>query len=49
VTNYKEAVKNQQEAIALQKSAMRRQKIALLIIVAVVVGFLLLLALSLRH
>jgi hypothetical protein len=49
VAGYKEAVRNQQEAIALQKSAVRRQKIAILVIVVVVVAFLLFVALSLRH
>jgi ABC-type lipoprotein release transport system permease subunit len=36
VVSYKEAVKNQQEAIDLQKRAMRRQKITLLVIVIAV-------------
>ncbi len=37
VENYKDAIKNQQEAIDIQKRSFRRQKISLL-----VVGFLLL-------
>jgi len=32
VENYKDALKNQQEAIQLQKGAVRRQKITLIVI-----------------
>ena len=49
VAGYKEAVKNQQEAIDLQKRAMRRQKTAILVIVVVVVAFLLFVALPTHH
>ena len=49
MANYKEAVKNQQESIAIQKSAVRRQTISIPVIVVVVVGSLLFLALLLRH
>ena len=49
VTSYKEAVKNQQEAIDLQKRAMRRQKVATLVIVFVVVAFMLFVALAPHH
>jgi t-SNARE complex subunit (syntaxin) len=49
VASYKEAVKNQQEAIDLQKRAMRRQKITILVIVFVVVAFLLFVALAPHH
>jgi type II secretory pathway component HofQ len=49
MANYKEAVKNQQESIAIQKSAVRRQTISIPVIVVVVVGSLLFLAFLLRH
>jgi hypothetical protein len=39
VASYKEAVKNQQEAIDLQKRAMWRQVVAILVIVVVSSGF----------
>ena len=37
IASYKEAVKNQNEAISLQKGAVRRRKLAILVIVAAVV------------
>ena len=48
VASYKEAVKNQQEAIDLQKRAVRRQKITLLVIV-IAVAFSLLVTLIPHH
>ncbi len=49
VENYKDALKNQQESIELQRRAVRRQRTALLVLGIVLVGFLLLLALSARR
>ncbi len=49
VASYKEAVKNQQDAIDLQKRAMRRQQIGILLIVFVVVALLLFVALAPHH
>ena len=40
VENYKDALKNQQEAIVIQKGAVRRQKIALLVCVLLLMAFL---------
>jgi t-SNARE complex subunit (syntaxin) len=49
IASYKEAVKNQNEAIALQKGAARRQKLAILVIVAAVVIMLLCTVLFSHH
>jgi hypothetical protein len=46
IENYKDALKNQQEAIDLQKRAVRRQKISLLVLGLLLAAFLILLALS---
>ena len=46
VENYKDALKNQQEAIELQKRAVRRQKITLLVIGFLLLAFLIVLAWS---
>jgi CHASE3 domain sensor protein len=40
VENYRDALKNQQESIAIQRQAMRRQRINLLVIGLVLVIFL---------
>jgi CHASE3 domain sensor protein len=40
VENYKDALKNQQESIDLQKSAVRRQKITVLVFGLLVLGLL---------
>jgi hypothetical protein len=40
VENYKDALKNQQESIEIQKQAMRRQRINLLVIGVVLIIFL---------
>jgi hypothetical protein len=40
VENYKDALKNQQESIDIQKRALRRQKITLLVLGLILVGFL---------
>ena len=40
VQNYKDALKNQQESIEIQRQAVRRQKINLLVIGLMVVVFL---------
>ena len=44
--NYKEAVKNQQESIGLQKRALKRQKIAIAVLAMMLLGFLAFLAWS---
>lgn len=46
VENYKDALKNQQESIAIQKTAMRRQKIALIAVGLFMLGILVILAWS---
>lgn len=46
VENYKDALKNQQEAIELQRQAVRRQKITLLVVGLLLFAFLTILALS---
>ena len=38
VENYKDALKNQQESIELQRQAVRRQRIALLVLGAIVLA-----------
>lgn len=40
VENYKDALKNQQESIQIQRQAMRRQRISLLVIGLVLLIFL---------
>lgn len=40
VENYKDALKNQQESIEIQRKAMRRQRISLLLIGIVLIVFL---------
>ncbi len=40
VENYKDALKNQQEAIEIQKAASRRQKTSLAILGLVLLGFI---------
>jgi hypothetical protein len=46
VENYKDALKNQQEAIDIQKRALKRQKITSLVIAVILVAFLAFLAWS---
>jgi len=46
VENYKDALKNQQESIDVQKRAIRRQKITSLVIGLLLLAFLILLVLS---
>jgi hypothetical protein len=46
VESYKDAIKNQQEAIELQRRAARRQKIILPVLVLLVVVFLVFIAWS---
>jgi len=46
VENYKDALKNQQEAIDIQKRALRRQKITSLVLGVILVAFLAFLAWS---
>jgi CHASE3 domain sensor protein len=46
VENYKDALKNQQESIKIQKQAVRRQKITLIVIGLLLLGFLIFLAWS---
>ena len=41
VENYKDALKNQQESIAIQRAAVRRQRMALLSLFVLLAGFLL--------
>ena len=40
VENYRDALKNQQESIEIQKRALRRQKITTLVLGAILVAFL---------
>jgi len=40
VENYKDALKHQQESIEIQKSAVRRQKITVIVFGLLLVGFL---------
>ena len=40
IENYKDAVKNQQESIAIQKRAVKRQKISLLVLFVLLAIFL---------
>jgi hypothetical protein len=49
VENYKDALRNQEESIGIQKGAVRRQKINLLVFGLLFAGFLLFLALSSRR
>lgn len=46
VENYKDAIKNQQESIELQRRAVRRQRISLLVFGFLLFAFLAILALS---
>ena len=46
VENYKDALKNQQESIDMQKRAMRRQRMILIVFGLILVGFLVFLAWS---
>ena len=46
IENYKDALKNQQEAIFINKQAFRRQKITSLVLGLILVGFLVFLAWS---
>lgn len=46
VENYRDAIKNQQESIDIQKRALRRQKITLLVIGLLLMAFLIFLAWS---
>lgn len=46
VENYKDALKNQQESIDIQKRAIRRQKISLLVLGVLLLAFLIFLAWS---
>jgi hypothetical protein len=48
VENYKDALKNQMEAIDLQKRGMRRQRVISLVLGGLLVAFLILLAWSSR-
>ena len=48
VENYRDAIKNQQESIDIQKRALRRQKITLLGIGLLLLAFLIFLAWSLN-
>lgn len=38
VENYKDAIKNQQESIEMQKRALRRQKVTLIVCVALLIA-----------
>ena len=40
VENYKDALKNQQESIAIQKQAVRRQRISLFVVSLILLAFL---------
>jgi hypothetical protein len=46
VENYKDALKNQQESIEIQKRAILRQKITSLVLGGILLAFLIFLALS---
>ena len=46
VENYKDALKNQQESIEIQKRAARRQRITLIVIGLLFLGFLIFVAWS---
>ena len=46
IENYKDALKNQQEAIVINKQALRRQKITSLVLGLILVAFLVFLAWS---
>jgi ferric-dicitrate binding protein FerR (iron transport regulator) len=49
VQNYQDALKNQQESIAIQRGAMRRQRGALFVLFVLLVGFMLLIFWSTHH
>ena len=40
VENYKDALKNQQESIDIQKQAVRRQRISILVLILLLAGLL---------
>lgn len=46
VENYKDALKRQDEAIDLQKSAIRRQRVTVIVLVVLLAGFLVFMAWS---
>jgi len=46
VENYKDALKNQQESIEINRRALRRQKITTFVVVGIMLGFLIFLAWS---
>lgn len=47
--NYQDALKNQQESIAIQRGAIRRQKTVLLVLFVLLTAFASLVLLSVRH
>jgi hypothetical protein len=49
IQNYQDALKNQQESIAIQRGAMRRQKTVLLVLFVLLAAFGSLVFLSMRH
>jgi CHASE3 domain sensor protein len=49
IENYKDALKNQQESIAIQRGAMRRQRTALVVLFLLLLGFMLLIFWSTHH
>ncbi len=49
VENYKEAVRNQEQSIALQQKAMRRQRITTIVMAVLLLAFLVALALTSSH
>ena len=49
IQNYQDALKNQQESIAIQRGAIRRQKTVLLVLFVLLAAFASLVFLSVRH
>ena len=49
IDNYKDALRNQQESIAIQQSAVRRQKISLFLLFVLLAGFLIFTSWSLHR
>ena len=49
IQNYQDALKNQQESIAIQRSAVRRQRTALLLLFVLLVGFMMFTLWSRHH
>ena len=49
VQNYQDALKNQQESIAIQRAAMRRQRLALSVLFVLLVGFMMIMLWSRHH